>query len=230
MTTVPRLIPLWIKLPYTAFMAVLIPVYLKNYGITNFLYFCDVAAVVTLVALWLESPLLLSAMLVGAFIPQMLWVVDFVGELTGLFGFGLTRYMFNASSPFFLRFLSFFHFWLVFLLIHLVWCVGYDKRGLPLWMAIAWVLLTVCYAYMPPPSPVKDPVTKEQLRDGSLPANINYVYGLTGEEKAQTDMEPNWYFAVYMAILMGVVYPLTHLLLWWLMPAPRCEPAPAAGA
>src|SRR5262249_15633145 len=38
------IIPLWIKLAYTAFMAVLIPVYLKNYGPTNFLYFCDVAA------------------------------------------------------------------------------------------------------------------------------------------------------------------------------------------
>src|ERR1022692_3861238 len=84
MTPSPHRVPLWIKIAYTAFMAMMIPVYLKNYGITNFLYFCDVAAVVTLVAIWLESPLVLSAMLVGAFIPQMLWVIDFFGELFGL--------------------------------------------------------------------------------------------------------------------------------------------------
>ena len=36
-----RLIPLWLKLAYTAFMAVLVPLYLRNYGPTNFLYFCD---------------------------------------------------------------------------------------------------------------------------------------------------------------------------------------------
>jgi hypothetical protein len=211
-------IPLWIKVAYTAFMALMIPVYLRNYGITNFLYFCDVAAVVTLVAMWMESPLVLSAMLVGAFIPQMLWVIDFMGELTGLFGLGLTAYMFNAESPFFLRFLSFFHFWLVFLLIYLVWRVGYDRRGLVLWIAIAWVLLTVCYAWMPPPSPVKDPVTGVQLRDPNLPANINYVYGLKGEEVPQTWMEPNAYFALYMTTLMVGIYPVTHLLLRTFMP------------
>ena len=39
LTASTRLIPLWIKLLYTAFMAVLIPVYLHHYGPTNFLYF-----------------------------------------------------------------------------------------------------------------------------------------------------------------------------------------------
>ena len=112
----------------------------------------------------------------------------------------------------------------MFLLIYVVWCVGYDKRGLFLWMAIAWVLLTVCYAYMPPPSPVKDPVTKKQIRDPNLPVNINYVYGLKGDEKPQTEMEPNWYFAVYMMILMAVVYPGTHLLCAAVMPRPHGVP------
>ena len=219
--TTPRLIPLWVKIAYTAFMALMIPVYLKNYGITNFLYFCDVADVVTLIAIWLENSLLLSALLVGAFVPQMAWVVDFMGEVVGIRVMGLTGYMFNAESPFFLRFLSFFHFWLVFLLIYLVWCVGYDKRGLPLWMGIAWVLLTVCFAFMPPPSPVKDPVTNVQLRDPYKPVNINYVFGLKGDEVPQTAMEPNWYFGLYMIILMAGVYVPTHLLFWCVMPGPR---------
>ncbi len=60
----------------------------------------------------------------------MLWVIDFFGELVGVRLTSMTSYMFNANSAFFLRFLSFFHFWLVFLLIYLVWCVGYDKARL----------------------------------------------------------------------------------------------------
>ena len=55
-----RRIPLWLKLAYTVFMAVLVPVYLRNYGPTNFLYFCDVALIITLVGIWIESPLLVS--------------------------------------------------------------------------------------------------------------------------------------------------------------------------
>lgn len=46
-------------------MAVLIPVYWKTYGPTNFLYFCDIALIMTLFALWLESALLVSAAAVG---------------------------------------------------------------------------------------------------------------------------------------------------------------------
>jgi hypothetical protein len=33
-----RRIPLWLKLTYTAFMAVLVPIYLRNYGPTNSLF------------------------------------------------------------------------------------------------------------------------------------------------------------------------------------------------
>jgi hypothetical protein len=161
--TAPRLIPLWIKIAYTAFLAMLIPVYLKNYGPTNFLYFCDVAAVMTVVAVWIESPMLLSAALVGIFLPQMLWVADFFCVLFGGKITGMTKYMFKP--PYFLRFLSFFHFWLPFLLVYLVWRVGYDKRGVLLWTGITWVLLTVCYAWMPPASPSMYPPTTKDPPD-----------------------------------------------------------------
>jgi hypothetical protein len=60
-----RRIPLWLKLTYTTFMAVLVPVYLRNYGPTNFPYFCDVALIITLVGIWIESPLLVSMCAVG---------------------------------------------------------------------------------------------------------------------------------------------------------------------
>jgi hypothetical protein len=209
----PHLIPLWIKIAYTAFMAVLIPIYLKNYGPTNFLYFCDVAAILTLIAIWLESPLLLSGALVGIFLPQMLWVVDFFAEIFGFHLTGMTSYMFKP--PLFLRFLSFFHFWLPFLLMYLVWCVGYDRRGVLMWTVVTWILLTVCYVWMPPPGSFPD--------EPNRPVNIDYVFGLS-DEKPQTMMDPNLYFAAYLAILVVGIYGPTHLFFWWLMPKPRQAP------
>ncbi len=52
--------PLGPKLAYTAFMAILIPVYWHDYGPTNFLYFCDMALILTLVAIWPERSALLN--------------------------------------------------------------------------------------------------------------------------------------------------------------------------
>ena len=92
----PRL-PLLVKLAYTAFMAVLIPVYLRNYGPTNFLYFCDVALLLTLAGVWLESGLLISMAAVGILIPQAFWVVDFTVRLTGHSFTGMTDYMFEIG-------------------------------------------------------------------------------------------------------------------------------------
>lgn len=157
MNSSPPRIPLPVKIAYTAFMAVLIPIYLKNYGATNFLYLCDVAILTTLVGIWLESPVLLSGAFVGIFWPQMLWVVDFMFK-GGVVGW--TDYMFKP--PWFLRFLSFFHFWLPFFLLYSVRRVGYDKRGFLLWTGMTWLVMTICYAYMPPTSPENYPPTKEE--------------------------------------------------------------------
>ena len=49
-------VPLWFKLLYSLLCAILIPIYTYDYGLTTFLYFCDVALLTTLVAVWLESP------------------------------------------------------------------------------------------------------------------------------------------------------------------------------
>jgi hypothetical protein len=50
----PSRIPLWLKIAYTAFLAVMIPAYWINYGPVNFLYFCDVA--LCLASFWLLPP------------------------------------------------------------------------------------------------------------------------------------------------------------------------------
>ena len=214
----PRL-PLGLKLGYTGFLAVLVPIYWRDYGPINFLYFCDMALFFALAAVWLESPLLASAPLVGIFLPQMLWVVDFFVELAGFGLTGMTHYMFEPRRPLFTRLLSFFHFWLPFLLLGLVWRLGYDRRAFALWTVLAWVLLGVCYLTVPPPPrPADQP---------NLPVNINYVYGINDSKPTQDLMHPDWYFTLLIVAMPLVIFLPSHLLFGWLFTK---KPAPPSGA
>ena len=205
----PARLPLWLKLAYTAFMLVLVPVYWRNYGPTNFLYFCDAALFITLVGMWLESPLLVSMCAVGIIASQTLWVIDFVLNLVGVQLTGLTDYMFAADHSLFLRGLSLFHGWLPFLLVYLVWRLGYDGRGLPAWTVLAWALMLVAFFFMPPPRP--DP--------GLTPVNIDYVWGLS-DTAPQHWMPPLAWLIGLMIVLPLVLYWPVHLLLRRSMPKP----------
>jgi hypothetical protein len=202
-------LPLWLKLAYTAFMAVLVPVYWRNYGPTNFFYFCDVALIITLVAVWIESPLLVSMCAVGILASQALWVVDFLSNLVGLPLTGMTDYMFQADHSLFLRGLSLFHGWLPFLLVFLVWKLGYDRRALPAWTVVAWALVLICFLFMPPPRPDA----------GLTPVNINYVWGMS-DAAAQTWMPPAVWVVGLLIGLPVLLYAPVHLLLRRLMPKP----------
>src|SRR3954452_6052521 len=94
----PNRVPLWLKLIYTAFMIVLVPVYWYYYGPTNFLYFCDVSLILTLIGVWIESSVLISMCAVGLIAVQTLWVVAFVLNLVGVPSLHMTDYMFNHQS------------------------------------------------------------------------------------------------------------------------------------
>lgn len=74
----PSRIPLALKLAYTCFVAFLVPNYWCAYSPWTFLYFCDVALLLTVPALWLESSFLISLPAVGLALPQLLWVFDFL--------------------------------------------------------------------------------------------------------------------------------------------------------
>ena len=204
----PR-IALWLKLLYTAFMAVLMPVYLYYYGPTNFLYFCDVALILTLIGIWIESPLLVSMCAIGITVPQLVWVIDFLGAAVGFPIVGMTAYMFEAHRSLFLRGLSLFHGWLPFLLIFLVAKLGYDRRAFVAWTVLAWVLLLICFFLMPPPNP----------NPGLTPVNINYVWG-PSDSAAQTFVHPYVWFAGMMIGLPLVLFWPVHLILARYAPKP----------
>jgi hypothetical protein len=197
-------VPLWLKLAYTAFMAVLVPVYWFNYGPTNFLYFCDASLFLTLVSIWTEAALPVSMAAVGIIVPQFFWCVDFLAGLLGFHLTGMSSYMFDAHRSLFLRGLSLFHGWLPFLLVYLVLRLGYDRRALKVWTTLAFILCLVAFFLLPPAG--------AQLTDPKLPVNVNLVFGFN-DAHLQTWMPPGLYLIVWMLALFSLAYLPTHLML-----------------
>ena len=189
-----ELIPLWIKILYTLFLCVLVPVYWIHWGPRNFLWFSDIALLATAIALWLESALLASMMTLAIALPELAWNADFFGRLvTGRHILGLSGYMFDVRKPRFLRALSLFHVVLPVLLLWTVNRLGYDPRALALQTVAALVILPATYG-------LTDPAD-----------NINWVYG--PGRKPQTWTSPRAYLALVMLFFPVVIYLPTHLLL-----------------
>jgi hypothetical protein len=202
-TPQPKL-PLWLKIAFTAFMAVLVPVYTINYGWTNFLYFCDLALFLTLIGLWTENRTCISMAAVGILLPQALWCVDFAVQTTGHTFTGMTAYMFDSNRSLFLRGLSLFHGWLPFLLFFVVRRFGYEKRALWLWTGLAWAACLFSFFCLP--------AAGEVLPNPNTPVNVNYVWGMSDKEP-QTWM-PAWlYLIAWLSALLSLVYLPTHWVL-----------------
>jgi len=204
MKSAPTRIPLWLKITFTGFLAVMIPTYLKYYGPTNFLYFCDVALLLIGVGIWRESALLVSLPAVGILIPQALWCLDFAVQLCGGKLTGMTGYMFDQDHSLFLRGLSLFHGWLPFLIFYLVFKLGYDRRALLGWTVLTVVLCLIAYFLLPPAGAV--------LADPMLPRNVDYVFGMD-DAKPQQWLPPLAYLGAWIAALTGIVFVPTHFLL-----------------
>jgi hypothetical protein len=213
MTTVTnRRIPIWVKVAYSAFVAIVVPSYWVTYSPWNFLYFCDIALLATGVAIWIESPLLVSMQAVAITIPQLLWVVDFLCRLiAGVDITGVTSYMLDSSIPLFLRGLSLFHGWLPFFLLWLLSRLGYDRRALGLQSVVAIVVILISYLFAPapPPSPSHP----------NWAVNLNYVYGLD-DKHPQTMMAPWLWLLSLMAVTVIAIYLPTHFVLRRVFKAP----------
>ena len=188
------MIPLSVKLAYTFFLCVLVPVYWIHWGPKNFLWFSDIALLVTAVALWLESSLLASMMTLAIALPELAWNVDFFGRLiTGRQMLGLSSYMFDQGKPLALRGLSLFHVALPIVLLWLIDRLGYDGRAWLFQTIVALVVLPVSYLITAPAD------------------NVNWVYG--PGSAPQTRMHPRAYLVLAMLFFPLVIYLPTHLLL-----------------
>ncbi len=187
-------IALWIKIVYTLFICVLVPVYWVQYGPSNFLWFSDIALFVTAAALWLESSLLVSMVALSVLVLETFWIVDFI---IGLFArssvIGLSAYMFDSKISLPIRALSLFHVILPLLLVWLLYRFRYDTRALVAQTLLAWIVLPVSY-FLTKPS-----------------ENINWVYGPGGGP--QKWMPAPLYLVLLMLAFPLVLYLPTHFVL-----------------
>jgi len=196
-------IPLLLKLAYTAFVAVMVLWYWYCYGPQSFLYFCDVAILVTLVGIWTENRLLISMQAVGILLPQTLWILDLCSHFLHLNLLGMTDYMFDPSRSLFLRLLSLFHGWLPILLAWLVYRLGYDRRAFLIQTVLGIALLLTCYFGFVLPGTVGA---------HRLAFNINYVFGMS-ETQAQTRMNPLLWLTILIVGIPTLLYLPVHLIL-----------------
>jgi hypothetical protein len=208
-------IPLWLKIACTIFVVVMVPTYLREYGPTNFLYFCDVALLLTVAALWLENSFLASLAAVGILLPQIVWVLDVATHLVGLKITGMSDYMWDESIPRFTRAISLFHGWLPILLFYLVRRLGYDARAFRMWVMLAWVLMLVCFFWMPEPGSVPE--------GSKQPVNIDYVYGFSSKEPQHWMGKYPW-LLLMMAGLPALIWWPTHRVLMRICPKPKLSP------
>jgi hypothetical protein len=197
-------IPLTAKIAVTAFLAVLVPVYLNTYGPTNFLWFCDAALIFTVAGMWRGGSLLISMCAVGILLPQCLWLADFGVNLLGFHFLNLTSYMFDNKLPLFTRGLSLFHGWLPLLLVWLLFRLGYDKRALTGWTVVAAGLMFVCYFFTPPAG--------AHPANPNIPINLNYLYGFN-DQQPQHWLNQNLYVILWFGALWLAAFLPTHLVL-----------------
>ena len=121
----------WIKIPYTIFVSILVPVYWVERGPANFLWLSDVALLAMVPALWMENRFLSSMMTVGVLLPEIAWNLDFFLRLVAGFdviGLNATGYMFESEYTLQFKFFSLFHVILPLLLLWVTCQLGYDTR------------------------------------------------------------------------------------------------------
>lgn len=189
-------IPLWVKLCYTGFIVILVPAYWWQYGPANFLWGSNIALLVTLLGLWLESSLLVSMMVLVVLVPEVGWVVDLTVRLVfgpDIVSFSGTRYMFNPGIPLFVRGLSLYHAALPVFLLWTIHRLGYHRRALLSQTPFCWIVLLLSYLVSKPA------------------ANINWVFGFI-------DPPQQWLTGVGYLLFLMAFYPMvlflpTHLLL-----------------
>lgn len=177
-----------------AWLTVYLPAYTLAYGLTNFLFLCNLGVMITAGALWSGSRLWISSQAVAAPTIGCAWALDAGWRLaSGDFLYGGTAYMWDPQYPLFTRLLSLYHLGWPLLVVACVARHGYDRRGWALQTALAALAIVVSRLATPSADNVnfahRDPFWGAQLGPPAL------------------------HVALVVAALGGVAYGATHWIL-----------------
>ncbi len=186
---------IWLTAAFTALVAVLVPVYWRTYGPSNFLWISDVALFLTLAALWLVSPLLMGTAAVAALPFELAWIVEYSTRLlNGRRLFGVTDYMFDPGLNRWVRGLSLFHVALPMVWFWMLAKWGYEARALP-FAAILFGAVVLLTAVLTDPA--------ENINLAFLPRKLGWRVPL-----------PAW-IALYVGMAPLAVFWPVHAVLSW---------------
>ena len=185
-------IPLWLKLAWTAWIFVWVPVYWRQYGAQNFLYFCDLGNLLITLGLWLESRLIFSWQAVGLLVFQTLYAVDLMVALVfGKHLLGGTEYMFDPAIPLSVRLLGLYHLAVPPLLLWAVNRLGYDRSAWKYQIFTTCIVVPSNFFWRPA-------------------YNVNFARGIRHEQH----LMPGWlYLLGYLLVASLFVYWPTHWML-----------------
>ncbi len=185
--------PLWLKVGWTLWLMVWAPLYWRQYGTPNFLFFCDIGNVLIGIALWMESALIFSWVASGVLLFQTLYCIDLAGALLShRHIIGGTEYMFDPHLSLAIRLLSLFHVVTPPLLLWAIGRLGYDARGWKLQTVMTWIVIPINYSWHPE-------------------LDINWARGLFFRE--QHAVPGLLYLLAYLLVVPLCVYFPTHLFL-----------------
>ncbi len=190
MNQIPNSLKWWVS----ALLALWIPVMLDEYGVENTLWLCEIGNILLLPAIWTESALLVSALLVGLMLVDLAWSVDLLmALLTGSHPFGATYNMFDTEIPMLVRIGSLYHLVVPVLLVFAVRRLGFDRRGILLQTAITAGTLTMSFLWTSPSS------------------NVNWVWG-PGFTTPQNTFSPVAYLFFCMVAYPVLLYLPVHVI------------------
>jgi hypothetical protein len=193
-------LPKWIRAVSIVWLVFWFAAYLRVWGPANFLHFCDIAEILACIGFAADSVLLISSQAVAALMVDLTWALDAAWKI--LFGrhlLGGTDYLFDAHYPLWARLLSLFHLILPVLLLWALHQLGYDRRGLPLQLAVALPAFIVSRFTAPA-------------------ENMNYAFADPFFHRAWGPAPVH--IAVIFMFMLAVVYLPTHLFLKRVFPPP----------
>ena len=189
-------LPRWLKVGWTLWLVLWAPLYWRQYGAQNVLFFCDIGNVLIGIGLWLESAPMFSWIACGLLLFQSLYTIDLAGALlSGHHIIGGTEYMFDPHLSLLIRLLSLFHVVTPPLLVWAIWRLGYDTRGWKFQTLTTWLVVPINYFWRPG-------------------QDVNWARGLFFRE--QHVVPGGVYLLCYLVVVPLCIYLPTHLFLSWL--------------
>ncbi|HKW88944.1 MAG TPA: hypothetical protein VJN21_09325 [Candidatus Acidoferrales bacterium] len=192
--------PDWVRWACAVWLAAWFAIYWREWGVANFLHVCNLAIILSCLAIWRNNSLLLASQAVASVLGDALWDLDVSWNFfSGHHVFRGTEYMWDAHYALWVRLISLYHFVWPVILIWSVKRVGYDRRGLALQAGIGAAAILAGRLANPALNlnfAFADPIFHRQI--GSAPVHLFIIW----------------------AVLVCVVYVPTHLVLSKLFPAP----------